>query len=99
LSSCTRRPHHGYAELGAAFARWRTVIAVTDELPTPAAVRANARYAAACYEAGIVAIVEPEVLMTGSHPMHRCAQVTVDVHAPSSPSCRWTSPGSCSNRT
>lgn len=74
-----------YAELGAAFAKWRAVIAITDDLPTTAGLRANAhalaRYAAACQEAGIVPIVEPEVLMDGAHPLGRCAEVTARVHA------------------
>ncbi|NMH97575.1 class I fructose-bisphosphate aldolase [Pseudonocardia acidicola] len=75
----------GYAELGAAFAKWRAVITITDELPTAAGIRANAhalaRYAAACQEAGIVPIVEPEVLMDGTHSLRRCAEVTARVHA------------------
>lgn len=75
----------GYAELGAAFAKWRAVITIGADLPTDAAVRANAhalgRYAAACQQAGIVPIVEPEVLMTGDHPLARSAEVTAAVHA------------------
>jgi fructose-bisphosphate aldolase class I len=50
----------------------------------------------ACHEAGIVAIVEPEMLMIGSQPMHRCAQVTVDVHVTvvaELVSCRLDLPG------
>ncbi|GEL19883.1 fructose-bisphosphate aldolase [Pseudonocardia asaccharolytica DSM 44247 = NBRC 16224] len=74
-----------YAELGAAFAKWRAVIAITDTLPSEAGIRANAhalaRYAAACQEAGIVPIVEPEVLMDGGHSLSRCAEVTATVHA------------------
>ncbi|MFC5994658.1 class I fructose-bisphosphate aldolase [Pseudonocardia hispaniensis] len=73
-----------YAELGAAFAKWRAVIAITDTLPSDAGIRANAhalaRYAAACQEAGIVPIVEPEVLMDGDHSLSRCAEVTAAVH-------------------
>ena len=75
----------GYAELGAAFAKWRAVITIGTDMPTGAAVRANAhalaRYAAACQEAGMVPIVEPEVLMTGGHGLPRCAEVTAAVHA------------------
>ena len=62
-----------YASLGARFAKWRAVITIDEErgLPTQANVDANchalARYAALCQEAGIVPIVEPEVLMTGTH--------------------------------
>jgi fructose-bisphosphate aldolase, class I len=74
-----------YAEIGAAFAKWRAVYVITDELPSPGAVRSNAnalaRYAAACQAAGIVPIVEPEVLMDGAHPIQRCAEVTAAVHA------------------
>jgi fructose-bisphosphate aldolase, class I len=74
-----------YAEMGAAFAKWRAVITITDDLPTANGIRANAhalaRYAAACQEAGIVPIVEPEVLMDGTHPLHRCAEITARVHA------------------
>ncbi|MCW2632892.1 MAG: fructose-bisphosphate aldolase [Pseudonocardia sp.] len=75
-----------YAEMGAAFAKWRAVITISgDELPTDTGIRANAhalaRYAAACQEAGIVPIVEPEVLMDGAHSIERCAEVTAAVHA------------------
>jgi fructose-bisphosphate aldolase class I len=71
----------GYAELGASFAKWRGVIAVDRAcLPTAACIDANAhalaRYAALCQEAGLVPIVEPEVLMDGDHPQERCQQVT-----------------------
>jgi fructose-bisphosphate aldolase class I len=73
-----------YAERGAVFAKWRAVFTVLDGLPTSACVRANAlgmaRYAAACQEAGIVPIIEPEVLMEGTHPLRRCADVTARVH-------------------
>src|SRR6201991_238596 len=74
-----------YAQLGAAFAKWRAVFAIGDGIPSAAGVRANvhglARYAAACQEAGMVPIVEPEVLMDGSHSLSRCADVTARVHA------------------
>ncbi|MBL4772273.1 MAG: fructose-bisphosphate aldolase class I [Alcanivoracaceae bacterium] len=60
-----------YAELGAKFAKWRAVITINEGIPTQANIEANchalARYAALCQEAGIVPIVEPEVLMTGTH--------------------------------
>jgi fructose-bisphosphate aldolase class I len=56
-----------YAKLGAKFAKWRAVIKITDDTPTSAAVEANthalARYAALCQEAGLVPMVEPEILM------------------------------------
>jgi fructose-bisphosphate aldolase class I len=74
-----------YAEVGAAFAKWRAVYVITDELPSAGAARSNAgalaRYAAACQAAGIVPIVEPEVLMDGAHSIQRCAEVTAAVHA------------------
>ena len=72
-----------YHDLGARFAKWRAVIDVAETLPSLAAVKANAhalaRYAALCQEAGIVPIVEPEVLMDGPdarHDIERCSQVT-----------------------
>ena len=74
-----------YYELGARFAKWRAVIDISDTLPTWTAVKQNAqalaRYAALCQEAGIVPIVEPEVLMDGDHTLRRCAEVTARVHA------------------
>ena len=64
----------------ARFAKWRAVIAVDEERPTARCVEANAhalaRYAALCQEAGIVPIVEPEVLMDGEHPIDRSEEVT-----------------------
>jgi fructose-bisphosphate aldolase class I len=70
----------GYARLGARFAKWRAVITIGAGLPTAACIDANAhalaRYAALCQEAGIVPIVEPEVLMDGDHTLARCAEVT-----------------------
>jgi fructose-bisphosphate aldolase class I len=69
-----------YAGMGARFAKWRAVIAVGDGLPTAGCIAANAhalaRYAAHCQEAGIVPVVEPEVLMEGSHSLARCGEVT-----------------------
>lgn len=69
-----------YAKLGARFAKWRAVITIGEGLPTCACVHANAhalaRYVALCQEAGIVPIVEPEVLMDGSHSLKRCCEVT-----------------------
>ncbi|MDQ4116258.1 MAG: fructose-bisphosphate aldolase class I [Actinomycetota bacterium] len=74
-----------YAGIGAAFAKWRAVYRITDELPSAGARRGNAnalaRYAAACQAAGIVPIVEPEVVMDGAHGIERCAEVTAAVHA------------------
>lgn len=69
-----------YRELGARFAKWRAVLTIGHGLPTAANLRANAhalaRYAALCQEAGIVPIVEPEVLMDGDHDIERCEAVT-----------------------
>jgi fructose-bisphosphate aldolase class I len=72
-----------YHGLGARFAKWRGVIAISDVLPSWGAVKQNAqalaRYAALCQEAGIVPIVEPEVLMDGQpgdHSIERCEIVT-----------------------
>ncbi len=72
-----------YAGLGARFAKWRAVIRIGAGLPTATCVDANAhalaRYASLAQEAGLVPIVEPEVLMDGAHPLERCAEVTVRV--------------------
>lgn len=69
-----------YFELGARFAKWRAVITIGDSMPTTACVNANchalARYAALCQEASIVPIVEPEVLMNGSHTLETSYEVT-----------------------
>jgi fructose-bisphosphate aldolase, class I len=69
-----------YTALGARFAKWRAVIAIGPGLPTDRAIQANAhalaRYAALCQEAGVVPIVEPEVLMDGDHTIERCFEVT-----------------------
>jgi fructose-bisphosphate aldolase class I len=72
-----------YVQLGARFAKWRAVIAAGDGIPSRAAIEANAhalaRYAALCQEAGLVPIVEPEVLMDGDHTLERCGEVTEEV--------------------
>ena len=69
-----------YAGMGARFAKWRAVIGLEGGQPSHACIRANAqalaRYAALCQEAGLVPIVEPEVLMAGGHAMARCEEVT-----------------------
>ncbi|HXE10448.1 MAG TPA: class I fructose-bisphosphate aldolase [Verrucomicrobiae bacterium] len=70
-----------YYEMGARFAKWRAVITIQgDELPSEACIHANAhamaRYAALAQEAGIVPIVEPEVLLDGNHTIERCYEVT-----------------------
>jgi fructose-bisphosphate aldolase, class I len=72
-----------YSQMGARFAKWRAVIRIGDTLPTRACVLANAhalaRYAGLCQEQGLVPIVEPEVLMDGSHTIERCEEVTGNV--------------------
>ena len=69
-----------YHAMGARFAKWRAVIAIGDGLPSQLCGEANAhamaRYAALCQEAGIVPIVEPEVLIDGPHDIDRCTAVT-----------------------
>ena len=73
----------GYVGMGARFAKWRGVITIGPAIPTTACIEVNAhalaRYAALCQEAGLVPIVEPEVLMDGDHPLARCAEVTTAV--------------------
>ena len=72
-----------YFDMGARFAKWRAVIAIGDGTPSRACTLANAhalaRYAALCQEAGLVPIVEPEVLMDGAHTLERCEEVTEEV--------------------
>jgi fructose-bisphosphate aldolase class I len=72
-----------YSQMGARFAKWRAVIAMGPGIPSRAAIEANAqalaRYAALCQEAGLVPIVEPEVLMEGEHTLARCGEVTEEV--------------------
>jgi fructose-bisphosphate aldolase, class I len=69
-----------YATMGARFAKWRAVITIGTGIPSPACLEVNAhalaRYAALCQEAGLVPIVEPEVLMDGDHTLERCRDVT-----------------------
>lgn len=69
-----------YRELGARFAKWRAVINIDEGIPSEYCLSANAhalaRYAALCQEAGIVPIVEPEVIMDGGHSIERCEEVT-----------------------
>jgi fructose-bisphosphate aldolase, class I len=69
-----------YYELGARFAKWRAVITIGDGIPTDPCLRSNAhalaRYAALCQEAGLVPIVEPEVLMDGDHTIETCDDAT-----------------------
>ena len=69
-----------YRKLGARFAKWRAVITIGDGIPTDACIQANAhalaRYAALCQEAGLVPIVEPEVLMDADNTLEVCWEVT-----------------------
>jgi fructose-bisphosphate aldolase class I len=69
-----------YSKMGARFAKWRAVIAIGDGIPSWSSIEANAhalaRYAALCQEAGLVPIVEPEVLMDGDHTLEQCCKVT-----------------------
>lgn len=69
-----------YRTLGARFAKWRAVIAIGDGIPSESCLATNAdalaRYAALCQEAGLVPIVEPEVLMVGAHSLDRASEVT-----------------------
>lgn len=73
----------GYVAMGARFAKWRAVIAIGESLPSDAGIAANAhalaRYAALCQEAGLVPIVEPEVLLAGEYTLQRCADVSAQV--------------------
>ncbi len=69
-----------YVEMGAKFAKWRAVITIGQDIPSRGCLEANARglalYAALCQEAGLVPIVEPEVMMDGGHTLEQCARVT-----------------------
>lgn len=72
-----------YAQMGARFAKWRAVLTINTNIPSVGSIEANAqalaRYAALCQEAGLVPIVEPEVLMTGNHTLEQCGEVTAKV--------------------
>ena len=72
-----------YSNLGAKFAKWRAVIHISESVPSGFCIKSNAhalaRYAALCQEINIVPIVEPEVLMDGTHDISRCEEVTEDV--------------------
>jgi fructose-bisphosphate aldolase class I len=78
-----RQRFEEYHGLGARFAKWRATYSITDDLPSDYCIWANAhalaRYAALCQEAGIVPIVEPEVLMDGTHTLARAFAVTARV--------------------
>lgn len=72
-----------YKQLGARFAKWRAVLRIGEKTPSQRCIIENAhalgRYAAICQELGLVPIVEPEVLMDGSHSLERCTEVTGQV--------------------
>ncbi|MGQ4650578.1 class I fructose-bisphosphate aldolase [Lyngbya aestuarii] len=74
---------HAYAQMGARFAKWRGVLTIGAGIPSRGCIEANtqslARYAALCQEAGLVPMVEPEVLMDGEHTLSRCSKVTEEV--------------------
>jgi fructose-bisphosphate aldolase class I len=72
-----------YLQMGARFAKWRAVITLGEGIPSGGCIEASAqalaRYAALCQEAGLVPVVEPEVLMDGDHTLERCRDVTEEV--------------------
>ena len=72
-----------YSKMGARFAKWRAVITIGDGIPSWGSIQANAhalaRYAALCQEAGLVPVVEPEVLMDGDHSLKRCYEATDEI--------------------
>jgi len=72
-----------YVQMGARFAKWRAVITIGKGIPSKGCIEANgqalARYAALCQEAGLVPIVEPEVLIEGEHSLEMCFEITEDV--------------------
>jgi fructose-bisphosphate aldolase class I len=73
-----------YHEAGACFAKWRAVITIGEGTPTAENITANAfilaRYARICQDAGIVPIVEPEVLFDGTHTIEQCEEVVTKVY-------------------
>jgi fructose-bisphosphate aldolase, class I len=72
-----------HVQIGARFAKWRAVLAIGDGIPSRGCIKANAQtlaqYAVMCQDAGLVPIVEPEVLMDGAHTLERCAGMTEEV--------------------
>jgi fructose-bisphosphate aldolase class I len=72
-----------YAQIGARFAKWRAVLSIGADIPSQGCIEANAqtlaRYAALCQEAGLVPMVEPEVLMAGDPTLEQCGEVTAKV--------------------
>jgi len=80
-----------YKEAGAQFAKWRAVLKIGDNTPSELAIQENAvtlaRYATLCQQAGLVPIVEPEVLCDGVHTLERCQEVTEKVLAATYKAC------------
>jgi fructose-bisphosphate aldolase class I len=78
-----RQRVEAYVKAGARFAKWRAVFSIGPKLPSPKAIAANAhalaRYAAICQAGGLVPIVEPELLMDGSHGIEESANATIGV--------------------
>jgi fructose-bisphosphate aldolase, class I len=72
-----------YSQIGARFAKWRSVIVIGNAIPSQACIEANAhalaRYASLCQEAGIVPIIEAEVLMDGDHTLESCRRITKEI--------------------
>jgi fructose-bisphosphate aldolase class I len=72
-----------YFQMGARFAKWRAVLTFGEGIPSRSCIEANAhalaRYAALCQEAGLVPVVEPEVLMDGDHTLEQCRAATEEV--------------------
>ena len=81
-----------YFSMGARFAKWRAVIEIGDGKPSDACISTNAhalaRYASICQEQGLVPIIEPEVLMAGSHDAETCYQVTSSILQATFEQCR-----------
>jgi fructose-bisphosphate aldolase class I len=81
-----------YFSMGARFAKWRAVIRIGENMPSPANISTNAhalaRYASICQEQGLVPIIEPEVLMEGSHDSEKCYQVTSEILSKTFEECK-----------
>ncbi len=81
-----------YFSMGARFAKWRAVIRIGENMPSSANISTNAhalaRYASICQEQGLVPIIEPEVLMEGSHDSEKCYQVTSEILSKTFEECK-----------
>ena len=81
-----------YFSMGARFAKWRAVIEIGEKKPSDACISTNAhalaRYASICQEQGLVPIIEPEVLMAGSHDAETCYEVTSSILQATFEQCR-----------